>query len=92
MLVEQIAIDVRERGERFVEICLALFRRGVEDFKEPGELFAQVRAVRSGAIFEEKMERFALENAGVLGEQAEEDADKKAFQVVAGVAARLRAS
>ena len=33
------------------------------------------------------MEGFALENAGVLGEQAEQDADEKAFQVVAGVAA-----
>ena len=36
------------------------------------------------------MEGFALENAGVLGEQAEEDADQKAVQVVAGVAASLQ--
>ena len=45
MFVEQVAVDVREGGERFIEVCLAIFRRGVEDFKEPGELFAQVRAV-----------------------------------------------
>ena len=37
-----------------------------------------------------KPERFALKNAGVLGEQAEEDADQKAFQIVAGVAARFQ--
>ena len=75
MFGEQVAVDARERGKRFVEICLALFRQGVEDFKKPGELFAQIGAVGRGAVFEEKMEGFALENSGVLGEQAEEDAD-----------------
>ena len=48
---------------------------------------AEVGAVFGGAVFEVEAEGFALEDAGVLGEEAEEDADEEAFEVVAGVAA-----
>jgi hypothetical protein len=41
----------------------------------------------TGAVFEKEVKGFALENAGVLGEEAKENADEKAFEVVAGVAA-----
>jgi hypothetical protein len=48
---------------------------------------SQIRAIGSGAVFDEKMKGFAVENAGVFGEEAKENADEKAFEVVAGVAA-----
>ncbi len=50
----------------------------------------QIRAVLSGAVFDEKMKRFAVENAGVLGEEAKENADEKTFEIVAGVAAAFK--
>src|SRR5208283_2517748 len=89
MLAEQVAVDVGEGGEGFIEIPLALFRRRVEDLKQACEALSQVRAVRRRAVFNEKAKRLALENAGVFGEQAEQDADKKPLKVVAFVAARF---
>ena len=70
MLVEQVAVDVGKYGQRFVEVFLAFLRRGVEDFKEPRQVQTQIRAVRRRAVFKVEPERFALKNAGVLGEQA----------------------
>ena len=84
---EQLAVDVGKCGERFVEVLLALLRRRVEHFKEAREVHARVRAVGGGAVLEVELKGFALENAGVLGEEAKEDADEKAFEVVARVAA-----
>lgn len=52
-------------------------------------MHAEVGAVRSGAINEIEAEGFAFEDAGVFGEKAEEDADKEAFELMAGVAADL---
>ena len=92
MLAEQVAVDVGKLREGFVEVLLALVRRGVEDFKKPGKVLAEVRAVFGRAIFDEEVKRFALEDAGVLGEQAEQNADEEAFEVVATVAAASRAS
>ena len=40
MLAEEVAVDVGELGERFVEVFLAFFRRRIEDFKQPGEALA----------------------------------------------------
>src|SRR6185437_7618324 len=40
-----------------------------------------------GSLFEVQAESFALEDAGVFGEEAEEDADEEAFEGMAGVAA-----
>ncbi len=90
VFVEQVAVDVGKGSQRFVEIFLPFLRRSVEDFKEPRQVQAQIRAVRRRAVFQVEPEGFALENAGVLGEQAEQDADEKTFQVVARVAARLQ--
>ena len=92
VLAEQVAVDVGKLREGFIEVLLALVRRRVEDFKEPGQVLAEVRAVRRSAVFDEQVKGFALENAGVLGEQAEQDADEEAFEVVATVAAASRAS
>jgi hypothetical protein len=65
------AVDVGEPGQRFVEVFLTFLRRGIEDFKPPGQVQAQIRAVRRRAVFNIEPEGFAIENAGVLGEQAE---------------------
>jgi hypothetical protein len=52
VLAEEFAVDVREGGQRLVQVLLALVFRGVEDAEEVGEVQAEVGAVRSSAIFE----------------------------------------
>ena len=89
MFAEQFAVDVWKRGERFVEVGLAFLRRRVEDLKQVREVLSQVRAVGSGAVFDEEAERFTFKDAGVLGKQTKEDANEKLFEVMAGVAARF---
>jgi hypothetical protein len=84
---EQVAVDVGEGGEGFVEVCLTLFRRGIEDGKEVREARAQVGAVAGRAVDYVEAEGFAVEYAGVFGEKAEEHTDQESFELVAGVAA-----
>ena len=85
--VEQGAVDVGEAGEVFVEGCLALGFRGVQHLEQFSQPRAGVRAILAGAGFDEVQEDVArLEDAGVVGEQAEDDAHQEAFQVVALVA------
>ncbi len=50
---------------------------------------AEVGAVFGGAIEQIKPEGFRLEDAGVLGEEAKENANQKAFELMPCVAARL---
>ena len=84
---KEFAVDVGECGESFVEILLALFGRRVQHVEEAREVQAEVGAVLGGAVQQVEPERFALEDARVLGEEAEEDADQEAFELVPGVAA-----
>ena len=55
VLIEQVAVDVGKRAERFVQVDLPFLGRRVEDFKEPRELFAQIRAIRRGAVLDKEM-------------------------------------
>ena len=86
-LGEEGAVDVAEAGEILVEVPLALLLGRVEDAEEAVEVHAEVGAVGRGLVFEVKAEGVALEDAGVLGEEAEEDADEEALQIVTAVAA-----
>jgi len=51
---------------------------------------SEVRTVHAGTVEKVKRERFAVEDAGVLSEKAEEDANEEAFQLVTGVAAGFK--
>src|SRR5207249_4454767 len=67
---------------------LTLVFGGVEDAEEEaGQVHAEVGAVGGGAVFEVEAEGLALEQGGVFGEEAEQDADEEAFELVAGIAA-----
>ena len=72
---KQFTVDVRERGERFVEILLPLVRRRVENVKQPRKVQTQIRTIRRGAVLNVEPEGVALEKAGVLGKQAKQDAN-----------------
>ena len=88
---EQITVDVGERGERFVQILLPLVRRRVEHVKQPRQVQTQIRAVRSGAVFKVEPESVTLKKAGVLGKEAKQDANEKAFQGCGRCSRRLPA-
>ena len=50
VLAEEFAVDVREGGERFVEVLLALVFGGVEDAEKVSQLHAEVGAVFGSAV------------------------------------------
>ena len=66
---------------------MAFVRCPVEDFKKLTEQRPQIRAVDAGAVTDEVQEdALGRKNACVICEEAENQAHKKAFQVVALVA------
>ena len=71
VLTEKFSVDVRERGQRLVEVLLALVFRSVQHAEQMGEVLAEVGAILGGAIFKIELEGVALEEAGVLREEAE---------------------
>ena len=85
-LGEQSAVDVGKRRQRLVEDGEPPFRRRVERLEEGGELLCEVTAVSGGALGNEPRELVGLEDAGVLGEEAEEEADEVDFERVPRVA------
>ncbi len=48
---------------------------------------AEVGAIRARVVLDEERESVALKQAGILGEEAKQDADEKAFEIVTGIAA-----
>jgi len=86
-LREQPAVHVGQAQQALVEVLLTLLARRVEHLEEPGEVQAEIRAVRPRLVLDVLRESVGVEDAGVLGEEAEEDAHQEAFQRVAGVAA-----
>ncbi len=90
MLGKEFAVDIGELAEFLVEVALALRGVGVEDAKELFQPDTEIRAVLGGAVAEEQFKGFLREDAVVLGKETEEDADEKAFEFVAGIAARFQ--
>jgi hypothetical protein len=87
---EESTVDVRENGEGFVEILLALFEGCIENVEKTREVLAEIGAVSCGAVNEIEAESFAVENVAILSEEAEKDADEKAFEGMARVAASFK--
>lgn len=50
-------------------------------------MLAEIGAIGGGAVEDVEFEAFALEKAGILGEQAEKDADEEPFEPVSGITA-----
>ena len=78
---EERAVDPGKGGEGFVEVLLALFGRRVQDFKETREMLAEVGAIGGGTVDEVVLKGLRLKDSGVLGEEAEEDANEEALSL-----------
>lgn len=83
MLVEELAVDEGEVREFFGERWALVFGC-VEDLEDLVEECAQAKAVGSGFV-DDGLEPVGVEDAGVVGEEHEEDADEEAFEGVAGI-------
>ena len=84
---EQFAIDIGKVGEICVEALLSPVGRGVERLEQFAQPAAKVAAIGAGALFEEGQELvLALENAGIVGKEDEEQADEQPFQIMADIA------
>lgn len=83
---EQFAVDVREGSQVFVEVFEALFWRRIEHLEELLDFGGQVAAVFAGALFDEILELLFVEDRGVFGEEAEQDAHEVHFERVTGIA------
>lgn len=84
-LREQATVDVRERLQVVVEGCGPLILRGVEDFEELRDQWADVGAVRAGAVTEVVLERFRFEDAGVVREVTEHEPHQEKLEPVPDV-------
>jgi hypothetical protein len=91
VLREQRAIDVVEGVELLVERLRPLLARGIQHLEQHRELRAEVAAVRLRTLVDPGTEGLrGLEDAGVVGEQAEQQAHEKHFERMAFVAAGLQ--
>ena len=84
---KQVAVDVGKARQVVVQRAGALGLRRIEHLEELRQPRPKVGAVFARSRLDEVEEDVArLEDAGVVGEQAEDDAHQEAFQVVALVA------
>lgn len=83
VLLEQLAVHIGECGELLIEVTQALLRRRVQYLEEFIQPRGQVRAILAGAGADEVLERISRhEDACVVSEQAEQQADKVNLQLV----------
>ena len=73
---KQGAINIRERPKLLVQFLEALIRWRIQHLEQAAQPWRQVRAVLAGALFDQVLKLATLENAGVFGEQAEQQADQ----------------
>jgi len=86
LTLEEPAVDVGEGPQILIEGGLALVDGGIEHLEEFAEAGSEIAAVDVGAVAEIVLEGAAFEDAGVIGEHAEDQADEEDFKIVAGVA------
>ncbi|MCY4269798.1 MAG: hypothetical protein OXE80_06475 [Gammaproteobacteria bacterium] len=85
--IEKLAIHIREGGKVFIEGGLPVFDWRVEHLEQLRKRRAKIGTVLAGARFDKVEEDVpGLENASVVGEQAEREPDEKALEIVALVA------
>ena len=86
---EQIAVHVRQIGQQFVQIRLALFGGRIEHLEPPREMNPQIRTIRRRPILQVIREGMSLENPGVFGKQTEQHPNQEPLQGVPRIPARL---
>ena len=83
---EQIAVDVGKAGQVLIELGLPPVHGRIQHLEQPHEPEAQVGAVFAGPGLQQVQEDVArLEDAGVIGEQAEHHPHQEHLQVMADV-------
>ena len=83
---EQPAVHVRECGQLFIQVLEPFARLLVQHMEQRRQMMRQVGAVFVGLLLDVILELPALEDAGVFGEQAEQQTHQIVFQRVAFVA------
>lgn len=90
-LGEEVAVDVGEAVEILVQALLPLVGRSVQHLEQVDQLGAQVRAVLGRAVLNVGLQQAQLiEDPGVVGEQAEQQAHQQPFQRMAVIAGCLQ--
>jgi hypothetical protein len=79
-----------QAGQQLVQIRLPTLRRRVQHLEEAVRVQAEVGGGRARLGQEMLSEDVAVEDAGILGKQTEEDADQEAFERVPAATARLQ--
>lgn len=81
MLLEQAAIDVGKSRENFRRGFLAFWVVRIEYEKEAVEHVTKIGTIFGGVIFDQVLHRvLGLEDAGVVGEQTEQQPDEEDFR------------
>jgi hypothetical protein len=80
-----VAVDIGKTRQVFVETGLTRLLRRVENLEEPAKARADIRILRR-AFEPVPQQVFRLEDAGVICEEAEDDAGEENLQLVAGIA------
>ena len=68
-----------------IQVFQELVAGRIQHLKQVPQPLGQIAPIGGGALFDQVLELAALENAGVLGEQAEQQADQIDFQLMARV-------
>lgn len=88
--LEQLAVYIRKGGKLFVDMFGTLVFQGIEHLEKLRQLRPKVAAIGRGALVEPDAETAGgLKDAGVLGEQTEQQAYQQHFQRMACVTAGL---
>ena len=87
LFFKQFAVHIGKGAQFGVHVLRAAFGRGVEHGKQAVERAADVFAVFAGVFFQVAFKLSRLENQGVVGKKAEQQADEELFQAVFVVAA-----
>ena len=83
MLGEQAAVDVAEGGKLLVQPRKAFLLGRIQNLEQMRQPLREVLPVLGGALLDQILKLPPLENAGVVGKQAEQQPDKINFEFVA---------
>ena len=87
---EQITVDIGKSGKVFIKLGLTLVHGRIQHLEQPRKPTAKVGTVLAGpGLKQVKKNVSRLEDAGVIGEQAEHRAHQEQLQVMAAVTGHL---
>ena len=80
--LEEPSVHIRKDGQFVLQLALTLRGVGIQDVEEEIELLREIRAIGARAGADELREGVGRKNPGVFREDAEENADEKAFELM----------